>query len=104
MKNISRTFKIPHVKKPCKHCPFRKDAKKGWLGEDRMKDFLDTDSFVCHKNPKLQCAGHMILKGNENVVVRAAKIMEIPITLEGEDLVFESKNECSSHHAFTKTN
>lgn len=91
-------FKIPHVKQPCSNCPYRKDARKGWLGKERMSDFLAGDNFLCHKNHKLQCAGHMIIKGDRNVIVRAAAMLEMPITLEGQELVFETEAECIAHH------
>ena len=74
-------MKTPIVKKPCKDCPFRKDTLKGWLGEDRMTEFLNADSFICHKTTggtlrdRKQCAGHMLMKGHENAFVRHAARM-----------------------------
>lgn len=99
--DTGKRFKVPHVKKPCQTCPYRKDSLKGWLGESRMTEFLASDNFLCHKNHKLQCAGHMILKGDGNVIVRAAKLMAIPVTLEGQELVFENEAECVAHHTTT---
>lgn len=66
--------KLPYVKAPCGNCPFRKDSRKGWLGEERAKEIAESDSFVCHKNTKLQCAGHMVVCENNNEFVRMAEI------------------------------
>lgn len=92
-------MKIPCVKKPCKDCPYRKDSLKGWLGEERMTELLNTDSFVCHKNTELQCAGHMLIKGDANIVVRVAKIYKEDLKLKGEDLIFDTEQQCIDHHA-----
>ena len=93
-------MKIPCVKKPCKECPYRTDSAAGWLGRNRVTEFLgaDTDSFVCHKNPSLQCAGHMIIKGNENAFVRFAAANGVDLGLKGHDLIFKSKQACIDHH------
>ena len=102
-------MKLPNVKSPCKDCPFRKDTKKGWLGEMRITEILNQDSFVCHKTvdylksiPKekerLQCAGHMILKGNDNAFVRLAQGMGLDLELKGHELVFDNDKECINHH------
>lgn len=53
--------KLPHIKKPCRDCPFRKDTLKGWLGEERIREIITADSFVCHKKTDMQCAGHMLV-------------------------------------------
>lgn len=65
-------MRLPNMKTPCQDCPFRKDAVKGWLGADRMRDILAAESFVCHKETDMQCAGHMLVKGEENAFVRRA--------------------------------
>ncbi len=46
---INPVNKLPCTKTPCSNCPFRKDTLDGWLGEDRMREMLNADSFVCHK-------------------------------------------------------
>lgn len=91
--------KLPNVKKPCKDCPFRKDSLKGWLGRERMTEILETESFVCHKKTDLQCAGHMLINGDENGFVRLAGQMGIQLQLSGKELVFSNKSECIEHHA-----
>ena len=90
--------RLPHVKKPCKDCPFRKDTLKGWLGEERMKDILASDSFVCHKNTNLQCAGHMLINGDSNSFVNWAKRVGAELQLTGRELVFDSHVKCIEHH------
>lgn len=89
-------MKLPHVRKPCKDCPFRTDCLKGWL--NRMPEILDADSFVCHKNTKLQCAGHMLIKGGANAFVRLAGRLRIDLPLRGRELVFETEQDCIAHH------
>lgn len=89
---------LPNMKKPCKDCPFRKDALLGWLGADRMTEILNSESFVCHKKTDLQCAGHMLINGTGNSFVRLAERLGIDVELTGSDLVFQSKKQCIEHH------
>lgn len=91
-------MKIPCVKKPCKDCPFRKDTLKGWLGKNRMVEILGSESFVCHKNTNLQCAGHMILKKEDNGFVKLAKRLNDNLELKGQTLVFADQQSCIDHH------
>ena len=76
---------LPYRKKPCSQCPLRTDALKGWLG-DRMVEILKQGSFVCHKNTNLQCAGHMILKDQENTFVQIAERLGVVLELKGKNL------------------
>lgn len=89
---------LPHIKKPCRDCPYRKDALKGWLGADRVRELLAAESFVCHKKLDRQCAGHMLIKGEANAFVRMANRLQIPLELSGRELVFESQDQCIEHH------
>ncbi|MBP7662271.1 MAG: hypothetical protein KA770_00180 [Shewanella sp.] len=89
---------LPNVKKPCAQCPFRKDTLKGWLGGERMSEILAQDSFVCHKKQHLQCAGHMLINGNDNGFVRLANRLGIELDLSGKEMVFETLEDCVSHH------
>lgn len=89
---------LPNMKRPCRDCPYRKDSMKGWLGENRMKELLEQQSFVCHKKQHLQCAGHMLMLGNENEFVRLANALGIPLQLTGRELIFDSKSDCVTHH------
>jgi hypothetical protein len=93
-----KLMKLPHIKKPCRQCPFRKDAPKGWLGADRMTEILAADSFVCHKKTSMQCAGHMLINGDSNGFVRLAGRMDITLDLSGREQVFESLDACIEHH------
>ena len=96
--------RLPNMTRPCKNCPFRTDCKKGWLGEKLMAGILKQGSFVCHKTARgrkkdrLQCAGHMLLMGEENEFVSLAKVMRIDVELAGKELVFETKEACIEHH------
>ena len=90
---------LPNCKKPCSNCPFKKDTLKGWLGEQRITEILNQDSFVCHKKTHLQCAGHMLIKDNENIFVRTANQLNMKLELSGKELVFETKEECIQHHS-----
>lgn len=91
---------LPHVKKPCADCPFRKDTLKGWLGEKRVSEILDRDTFVCHKKTHLQCAGHMLINGPDNQFVRMANILGYELDLSGQELVFDSRKDCIEHHTW----
>lgn len=91
--------KIKHLycKHPCKNCPFRKDTLKNWL-PNRIESDLNSDSFVCHKKPSKQCAGHMLLMKNENIFFTLAELQKIDLELKGEELIFETKIDCIKHH------
>lgn len=91
-------LKLPHIKKPCRNCPFRKDTLQGWLGKERMAEILVADSFVCHKKTDMQCAGHMLISGQDNAFVRLAHRLRIPLDLSGREQVFETKAACIEHH------
>lgn len=91
---------LPYRKKPCKGCPFRKDCTKGWLGRERVTEIVNSDNFLCHKNTDLQCAGHMMLLGDENGFVALARGLNIPLTLNGGELVFDTVEDCVNHHDY----
>lgn len=96
---------IPIKKRPCNDCPFRKDSLPGWLG-NKMEEHVLSDSFVCHKTlsgKKLQCAGHMLLTKNTNLIVRISLAMELDLGLSGRELVFENVQDCISHHTNLNT-
>lgn len=93
-----RDDKLPHITSPCGQCPFRKDSHAGWLGRDRMARILAADSFVCHKRKDKQCAGFMLMKGEESTYVQMAGRMGIELGLKGHELVFESHAACVDHH------
>ena len=92
--------KIPCMKSPCKDCPFRKDCLEGWLGSERMEGILNESSFVCHKDTSLQCAGHMLIKKDDNSFVRMANRLHINLYLKGDDLIFDTEIECIEHHKY----
>lgn len=90
--------KMPHMRRPCSDCPFRKDTLEGWLGGERMTEILDADSFVCHKKPSRQCAGHMLLMDGDNAYVQLASRLRIPLGISGRELVFDTQADCIDHH------
>lgn len=90
---------LPNMKTPCKNCPFRKDSLKGWLGKERITEIVNASSFVCHKKTDLQCAGFMILKGQESDFVQLAGRLKLDTGLRGKELVFETKEDCIKHHS-----
>jgi len=76
---------------------------KGWLGAARMKDILNQGSFTCHKtNQALQCAGHMIIRGERNDFVQLANRLGHPLNLSGKELIFETEEELINHHDYAK--
>lgn len=91
-------MRLPYVKQPCKDCPFRKDSRKGWLGEERMSDIIKAESFVCHKNTELQCAGHMILNQDNNIFVKTAKEHRLSLSLKNKEIIFDNREDCINHH------
>lgn len=93
---------IPCTPRPCRDCPFRKDTTEGWLGQERMTEILGQDSFVCHKSlrsHRLQCAGHMLIKGEANGFVRIARRLGVELKQSGRELVFDTEANCIRHHA-----
>lgn len=63
-----------------------------------MTEILASKSFVCHKKTDLQCAGHMLMNGDQNAFVELARRLRIPLELSGTELVFESQQDCIKHH------
>lgn len=91
--------KLPHMKRPCKDCPFRKNSLKGWLGEARASEFARCSNFLCHKDTDFQCAGHMIMRGQNNDFVRMASRLNANLDLKGESLIFERSQDFINHHS-----
>lgn len=91
-------MKVPYQKAPCAHCPFRKDSLKGWLGKERMTGILNQGSFVCHKRNDLQCAGHMVIRKNNNDFVAYAESIELDLPISNTELLFDNEEDCINHH------
>jgi len=70
-----------------------------------MEEILNEDSFVCHKTTnggdkdRLQCAGHMLIRGDQNAFVSYAKAIGAKLDLRGKELVFDSREDCIEHHS-----
>lgn len=93
-----------HQKTPCKDCPFTKTSLKWWLWEQRIKEILKANTFVCHKSlmwkrkERKQCAWHMIIKWGQNMYVSLSKMLWIDTKLSWQERVFSSEQECIKHH------
>lgn len=61
--------------------------------------FAKCSILVCHKKTEMQCAGHMLISGQENAFVRLAHRLRIPLDLTGREQVFETKAACIEHHS-----
>lgn len=93
---------LPYKKAPCNACPMTKGCMKGWLGSSRIAEILSGDTFVCHKDTGMQCAGHMIIRGQQNGFVRLASSLSLPLPLSGHKNVFSTERECIEHHRNSK--
>lgn len=87
--------------KPCKECPFRRVAPRGWLGNIKADTFMEhahSESVMdCHLGDGThQCAGAAIYRANVLKRTRHPdKIMELP---ENKEIVFASPKEFLDHH------
>lgn len=71
-----------------------------------MTEILNDESFVCHKTTngqiakRKQCAGHMLVKREDNAFYQLAIRMgfEEQLGLSGEELVFEHEQDLIKHH------
>lgn len=62
--------------------------------------FAANSNFVCHKNTRLQCAGHMLVRGEGNDFVQIAGRLNVDLELKGKELVFESEADFIEHHSW----
>ena len=85
-------------KTPCKECPFRKAAPRGYLGGNNPQKFtviVGHDGFMaCHltmgkKTPEKQCAGRAAMFANQCKVSRDKSVMEVPKQAEVVSSIFE---------------
>jgi hypothetical protein len=107
------------IKRPCEHCPFRKD-RAPFLNTERAADLRDelrddTRWFACHETTGVksgrrikpenqsQCAGSMMVlhrEGRPNVAMRLALLFNL-ITIEDLSApapVFKNLDEFAKHH------
>lgn len=90
---------LPYRKSCCGACPFLNLPKHlPCLGEQRAKEILEAESFVCHKNNSLQCAGHMMLMKKKNVFVRMASVLALPLELKDNKFLVKSEEEFINLH------
>lgn len=78
---------MPHVRRPCDECPWRRDATPGRFPAERYEQLRNTVGqpgdeapigaplFACHKTPEhgeRACAGHLAVEGYNHLGVRYA--------------------------------
>lgn len=98
------TSAVPHCRRPCKRCPWRKDVDPGEFPASRYEELrvtseqvpgrepgLDAPLFACHKTPEgreMACAGWLAAVGHRHLGVRLAVIRrQLPpeVLTPGED-------------------
>ena len=107
-------------KAPCKDCPFRVDCNKGWLGEARIKDIVQTTvfgdlPFLCHKTSDLSesrqrfCAGKLILESRVNPLGNlhtrlgmGLKLIPAYNELKNQGAIFKKAEDAIMHHSLTE--
>ena len=47
-----------------------------------------------------QCAGFLLLKGNEAQTVEIVNLLKIDLNLQGRNLVFDTKEDFIEHHDY----
>lgn len=78
---------LPHRRRPCAECPWRRDVAPGMFSRDRFDALASTSGrpgqeaklgapmFACHKSPEGAedaCAGWLAVAGGEHIGVRFA--------------------------------
>lgn len=87
--------------KPCKECPWRRVAPRGWLGDMTVETFMEhahSESVMdCHLgNGTHQCAGAAIYRANVSKRTRHPNMI---LTLAADpEKVFASPKEFIDHH------
>jgi hypothetical protein len=90
---------------PCKECPWRRTAPRGWLGgvvpaEVYVATAHGEGQIDCHMRNKLQCAGAAIFRDNVFKDPRNKKLLVLPANHE---LVFSSSEEFLEHHTLKRS-
>ena len=91
-------YDLPFAKAPCGQCPFRTDCLKGWLGEARAAEIAEADSFTCHKNKDLQCAGHMVVSKRNIFIILAEIFFKDKIVIKNSKILFKNEKDFINHH------
>lgn len=111
------------LNKPCPKCPFRVDCLKGWLGEERAEEIIESiitqqKTFSCHNTNKLDdetgeiietknsqhCAGALIFLEkleNPNQLTRIAERLGLynKSEMDMNSPVFNNKSDFIKHHS-----
>lgn len=86
-------------KKPCHDCPWRRVARKGWLGGPSVDDWLHDAHgearIDCHTKLGPQCAGAAIYRANVLKDPRDKTLLRLP---EDKETVFAKPQEFDKHH------
>lgn len=88
-------------KKPCADCPWRRNAVKGWLGDQSAKEWIRDvhgEALIqCHVHTQhdQQCAGAAIYRANVHKVTRRKECLRLPPDKDG---VFGSADEFRNYH------
>ena len=92
-------IKPPHPR-PCKSCPYRKDAPSGmWHVDeynvlarfDKPMDEAPTSVFMCHQDDDSLCAGWVGTHDMENLLGPRIRVLEGEMSVETLKAVFEYK-------------
>ena len=92
---------VTQHKKPCKDCPWRRNAVNGWLGSLSAEEWVaaahQEARIDCHINvePATQCAGAAIYRANILKLPRYAEILVLP---KDREKVFCTPMEFLDHH------
>ena len=69
---------------------------------DRAEEIANANAFVCHKtlnSERKQCAGHMLMMGDQNEFSRLASHLGLDTGLHGRELLHDSVESFIAHHA-----
>lgn len=93
---------VTQHKAPCRECPWRRAAARGWLGSLTADEWLShahgETILQCHIIGGCQCAGAAIYRRN------VAKLPRPPALILPADpaLCFSSRAEFKAHHTLSK--
>lgn len=103
---------MKHREKPCKQCPFKRTAERGWLGSYRLpQEYMDSIASgvrrACHEEVKYDqtdwpqqeerastCAGSLIFYANQEKAVPGLPRMHTAVKQ-----VFRTRDEFEVYHS-----
>lgn len=97
----ARESSVQH-KKPCRDCPWRRKAIKGWLGGESVQGWLNhahSETIIpCHTvkgDPQPQCVGAATYRAN---ILKLPRYPEIIRAAPDRENVFATPGEFIEHH------